>query len=100
MWHSLGIGVLVHGVPKQAIIVRADTGIPFRRSHTVSTFKHGQESVNIQIYKGKSLMGVLKIKGLTRAPAGQTKIEVIFDIDDHGLLTVTAVELSSGVRHT
>lgn len=37
-------------------------------------------------------LGGLTLKGVTRAPAGKAEADVTFDIDERGLLTVTAVE--------
>lgn len=91
---SLGIetmgGVMTHMIP-------ANTTIPHRKSETYSTASDGQPSVEIHVLQGERPMaadnktlGKFHLDGIPPAPRGVPQIEVIFDIDANGILSVTA----------
>jgi len=91
---SLGIetmgGVMTHMIP-------ANTTIPHRKSEVYSTAADGQPSVEIHILQGERPMaadnktlGKFHLDGIPPAPRGVPQIEVIFDIDANGILSVTA----------
>ena len=59
--------------------------------------------VNISIYEGErsmvkdnNLLGNFELEGIPSAPRGQPQIEVTFELDANGMLTVSAVEKGSG----
>ena len=90
---SLGIG---EGT-RFASILRRNTTIPTYRTETFSTVRDFQSSVLLRVYQGdhpdvndNRLIGTFRLENLPPARAGQVKIEVKFEVDENGLLQVTA----------
>jgi len=84
-------------------IVERNTAIPTSRSQTFSTAADNQPSVEIHITQGERAMsadnkslGKFMLDGIPPAPRGLPQVEVTFDIDASGILTVTAKEKTTG----
>ncbi len=84
-------------------LVERNTTLPVHYSQIFSTAAPYQTSVEIKVLQGERPMakdnkaiGTFRLKGIKRAPAGVPKIEVTFDIDANGILTVSAKDLDSG----
>lgn len=84
-------------------IVERNTAIPTSRSQTFSTAADNQPSVEIHITQGERAMsadnkslGKFMLDGIPPAPRGMPQVEVTFDIDASGILTVTAKEKTTG----
>ena len=84
-------------------IVERNTAIPTTRSQTFSTFADNQPSVEIHVTQGERAMstdnkslGRFMLDGIPPAPRGLPQIEVTFDIDASGILTVKAKEKTTG----
>jgi len=84
-------------------LVERNTAIPTSRSQTFSTAADNQSSVEIHITQGERAMsadnkslGKFMLDGIPPAPRGMPQIEVSFDIDASGILTVTAKEKTTG----
>jgi molecular chaperone DnaK len=80
-------------------LVERNTAIPTSRSQTFSTAADNQSSVEIHITQGERAMsadnkslGKFMLDGIPPAPRGLPQVEVSFDIDASGILTVTAKE--------
>ncbi|MFZ3043782.1 MAG: molecular chaperone DnaK [Minisyncoccia bacterium] len=80
-------------------LVERNTAIPTSRSQTFSTAADNQASVEIHITQGERAMsadnkslGKFMLDGIPPAPRGLPQVEVTFDIDASGILTVTAKE--------
>ena len=80
-------------------IIEANTTIPCKRSQIFSTAVDNQPAVDIEVLNGlrpmakdNKLVGKFTLDGIPPAPKGMPKIEVTFDIDANGILTVTAVD--------
>ncbi len=80
-------------------LVERNTAIPTSRSQTFSTAADNQASVEIHITQGERAMsadnkslGKFMLDGIPPAPRGQPQVEVTFDIDASGILTVKAKE--------
>ncbi len=84
-------------------IVERNTAIPTSRSQTFSTAADNQPSVEIHITQGERAMsadnkslGKFMLDGIPPAPRGLPQIEVTFDVDASGILTVKAKEKTTG----
>ncbi|HLP57252.1 MAG TPA: molecular chaperone DnaK [Candidatus Deferrimicrobium sp.] len=83
-------------------VIEANTTIPTHRSLVFSTAEDDQAEVEINVYQGEreiaeenKLLGKFTLTGIRTAPKGVPRIEVLFSIDINGILTVTAVDLST-----
>ncbi|MCB7037409.1 molecular chaperone DnaK [Eggerthella sinensis] len=88
-------------------LVERNTTLPVHYSQVFSTAAAFQTSVEIKVLQGERPMaadnkaiGTFKLKGIKRAPAGAPQIEVTFDIDANGILTVSAKDLDTGKQQS
>lgn len=84
-------------------LVERNTTLPVHYSQVFSTAAPYQSSVDIHVLQGERPMakdnktiGKFQLKGIRKAPAGVPQIEVTFDIDTNGILTVSAKDLDTG----
>lgn len=84
-------------------LVERNTAIPTSRSQTFSTASDNQTSVQIVVTQGERAMsadnkqlGTFNLDGIPPAPRGLPQIEVTFDVDSNGILTVKAKEKTTG----
>jgi len=84
-------------------IIERNTTIPVRKSEIFTTAADFQTSVEIHVLQGERPMaadnvslGRFTLSGIPPAPRGVPKIEVTFDINADGILTVTAKDLGTG----
>lgn len=98
----LTLGVETLGGIATALIAR-NTPIPVKRTETFTTAADMQSSVTIHVFQGERPMasdntslGEFNLDGLPPAPRGIPKIEVTFDIDSNGILSVSARDTASG----
>ncbi|MBD2521378.1 molecular chaperone DnaK [Nostoc sp. FACHB-133] len=92
----LSLGVETMGGVMTKIIPR-NTTIPVKKSETFSTAADGQPNVEIHVLQGErelvadnKSLGTFRLDGIPPAPRGVPQIEVTFDLDANGLLSVTA----------
>jgi molecular chaperone DnaK len=97
---SLGIETL-GGVMTR--LIDANTTIPTRRTEIFSTASDNQPSVEIHVLQGERPMAIdnktigrFNLDGIPPAPRGVPQIEVTFDIDANGILSVGAKDKASG----
>jgi molecular chaperone DnaK len=84
-------------------LIPRNTPIPIKKSDTFTTAADMQAAVTIHVYQGERPMardntglGEFNLEGLIPAPRGIPKIEVTFDIDASGILSVTAKDSATG----
>ena len=100
---SLGIG---EG-ERFACILRRNVTIPTYRTESFSTTRDHQSSVLLKVYQGdhtyvrdNKLLATLRLDRLPPARAGQIKIDVKFEVDQNGILNVSATDKTTGAsRH-
>jgi molecular chaperone DnaK len=97
---SLGIETL-GGVSTK--LIDKNTTIPTSKSQVFSTAADNQTSVEIHIVQGERAMagdnkslGRFILDGIPPAPRGMPQVEVVFDVDANGILSVTAKDKSTG----
>ncbi|HEY9886688.1 MAG TPA: molecular chaperone DnaK [Vampirovibrionales bacterium] len=98
----LSLGIETKGGVFSALIER-NTTIPTRKSEIYSTAENNQPGVEIHVLQGERPMakdnkslGKFQLSGIPPAPAGMPQIEVTFDIDANGILSVSAKEKTTG----
>lgn len=102
----LSLGVETAGGVFTRIIPR-NTTIPVRRSRVFSTAVDNQPYVNVLVLQGEREMAEdnkslanFQLTGIPPAPRGAPQIEVEFDIDSNGLVSVSAKDLGTGKNQT
>jgi molecular chaperone DnaK len=102
--HSLGIAIA--GGFFQRIIPK-NTTVPTSAHHVFTTVKDDQTSAKITVLQGESeiaadneLLGEFMLTGLRAAPRGKVDIDVIFDISADGIVSVSAIDVQTGVRQS
>jgi molecular chaperone DnaK len=85
------------------VLVERNTTIPVTKKETFSTAADGQTAVTISVFQGERpmardnrLLSQFNLDGIPPAPRGLPKIEVSFDIDVNGILSVKAKDTGSG----
>ena len=101
---SLGVETLGGVMTK---IIDRNTTIPARRSQIFSTADDNQPEVDVHVLQGEREMakdnrtlGRVKLSGIAPAQRGIPQIEVTFDIDANGILTVSAKDKTTGREQT
>jgi molecular chaperone DnaK len=97
---SLGVETLGGVMTK---MIGRNTTIPTKKSEVYSTAVDGQTNVEIHVLQGEREMasdnkslGTFRLDGIPPSPRGVPQIEVTFDIDANGILSVTAKDKGSG----
>jgi molecular chaperone DnaK len=98
----LSLGLETLGSVMTTLIPR-NTTIPTRKSEIFSTAEDGQTAVDIHVLQGErpiagdnSTLGVFRLEGIPAAPRGIPQVEVTFDIDANGILSVNATDKATG----
>ncbi len=88
-------------------LVERNTTVPTERKQVFSTAADNQTAVTVSVYQGERpmardnrLLGQFNLEGIPPAPRGTPQIEVKFDIDANGILSVSAKDLGSNKEQT
>ena len=92
---TLGVGSKDNMIP----MIKKNTNIPFTFVKTFKTIKDYQTDFGIGIYEGEEklvkdniLVDTFYLRNITKAPKGETKMEITFDVDENGILNIKAKE--------
>ncbi len=98
----LTLGIETEGGVMTALVER-NTTVPVEKKNVFSTAADGQSAVTVRVFQGERkmaasnrLLGEFNLEGIPPQPRGVPQIEVKFDIDQNGILSVSAKELGSG----
>jgi molecular chaperone DnaK len=89
------------------VLVERNTTIPTTKTETFSTAADNQPAVTVRVFQGERKMAAdnrlldeFNLDGIPPAPRGTPQIEVKFDIDVNGILSVSAKDKASGKQHS
>ena len=98
----LTLGIETEGGVMTALVER-NTTIPVEKKNVFSTAADSQTAVTVRVFQGERkmatdnrLLGEFNLEGIPPQPRGMPQIEVMFDIDQNGILNVSAKELKTG----
>jgi len=97
----LSLGIATFG-GNCARMIERNTTVPCARQEIFTTTRDGQTTVKIRVLQGESdkatendLLGEFALTGIREAPAGEPEIEVTFDIDANGIVSVSAKDIAT-----
>tara|TARA_R110002049_G_scaffold72490_3_gene187255 strand:+ start:14576 stop:16513 length:1938 start_codon:yes stop_codon:yes gene_type:complete len=98
----LTLGIETEGGVMTALVER-NTTVPVEKKNVFSTAADNQSAVTVRVFQGERkmassnrLLGEFNLEGIPPQPRGVPQIEVKFDIDQNGILAVSAKELKTG----
>ena len=100
----LSLGIEVEGKSFAKVVPR-NTPVPCKKKQEFTTVYDYQDEIDVRIFEGERsntdgnhLLGEFQITGVERAKKGEPKIDVQFEVNTNGLLTVTARDRETGAN--
>lgn len=100
----LSLGIEVEGKTFAKVVPR-NTAVPCKKKQEFTTVYDYQDEIDVRIFEGERsntdgnhLLGEFQITGIERAKKGEPKIDVQFEVNTNGLLTVTARDRETGAN--
>ena len=100
---SLGIEVTAG---RMIVIIERNSTLPIKQQNFFTISFENQQDVSFKVYEGEraftkdnNFLGEFILSGVPPAPKGVPKIQVTFDIDNNGILNVSAVESDTGIEN-
>jgi molecular chaperone DnaK len=97
----LSLGIATYG-GQSARMIERNTTVPCARREIFTTTRENQSTVKIRVLQGEAdravendLLGEFALTGIRPAPVGEPEIEVTFDIDASGIVSVSAKDLAT-----
>jgi molecular chaperone DnaK len=98
----LSLGIATFGGHFAKLIER-NTTVPVRKAHVFTTTRDNQSAVKIRVLQGESevaaendLLGEFVLSGIRKVRKGEPEVEVSFDIDANGIVSVSARDVATG----
>lgn len=92
---------------KMDFVIKRNSKIPSKSTQTYITVIDNQTTMSFSVYEGENekanknnLLGFFKIDGIPPAPIGKEKVDATFEIDNNGILNVTAVSKSTSKQNS
>ncbi|XP_047955570.1 heat shock cognate 70 kDa protein-like [Salvia hispanica] len=102
----LSLGIEIND-DTMSVFVPRNTPIPTRKEKIHHTMHDNQTSVKFPVYEGErskskknNLLGEFILRGIPPAPRGVAKFKVCFDIDEDGILNVSAEHITTGIKNS
>ncbi|CAL2242759.1 unnamed protein product [Prunus armeniaca] len=104
---SLGVATSLYTGEKDfmTVVIPRNTRIPVKKKVVLVTSQDNQSSVPFRVYEGESatvknnnFLGEFYLNDIPPAPQGVPKFETCFDIDENGILSVSAEDMSTGQK--
>jgi len=103
---SHNLGIMVAGGFHQ-VLIEANTTVPCSASHLFTTVRDSQTQVKIVVLQGNErraedneVLGEFLLTGLREAPRGQVTVEVTFEINSDGIVSVSARDTETGAQQS